>query len=70
MDEPGLAKLTPTTTTRDDAIDAIRREVERYGKPTPLALRIRLAIGISLADYRQAIQDGMTAHTKRKWMNP
>ncbi len=61
---------TPTTTTRDEAIEAIRQEVERYGKPTPFTLRIRLANDLSLADYRQAIQDGMTAYAKRKWMNP
>lgn len=50
---------SPTTTTREEALNSIRQEVERSGKPTPLALRIRLANDISLADYRQAIQDGM-----------
>lgn len=51
--------MTTTPLTHDEALAAIRQEVERYGKPTPRALRIRLANDISLADYRQAIQDGM-----------
>ncbi len=56
----------PTPTTRDEAMDAIRREVERYGKPTPFALRVRLSSGITIDEYRQAIQDGMTAHDARR----
>ncbi len=54
--------ISPTITTREEAIDAIRQEVKRYGEPRLRALRIMIDSGISLADYRQAIQDGMTAH--------
>lgn len=57
---------SPTTTTREEAIDAIRQEVERDGEPRLRALRIMIDNDISLADYRQAIQDGMTAHDARR----
>lgn len=53
---------TPTTDTREDALEAIRAEVATYGKPTPRALRIRITSGMDIDTYKQAIREGLARY--------